>query len=136
MNLAIWITRLLLAALFLTAGLIKAGASEGFAITIAQFSILPPAAITAFALALPWVEILTALLLVIPKTARVGAALAALLLTTFITALLWALSQGLIVDCGCFGESAPSLNKMLLTLTRNVILLTLTLTLAIKTSRP
>ncbi len=136
MNIAIWITRLVLAALFLTAGLIKAGASEGFAITIAQFSILPPATVTAFAIFLPWVEIITAVLLVIPKMARVGAILAAALLATFITALLWAISQGLIVDCGCFGESAPSLSKMLLTLTRNVVLLTLTLVFAIRKLRP
>ncbi|MGC1479391.1 MAG: MauE/DoxX family redox-associated membrane protein [Chthoniobacterales bacterium] len=131
----IWGSRLLLAGLFLTAGLIKAGASEGFAITIATFSILPPTIVTAFANLLPWVEILAALLLLIPPTARLGAALAALLLFTFIGALAWALSQGLIVDCGCFGESPPSLSKMVVALVRNVILLALTLALAVRSTR-
>lgn len=130
----IWAARVLLAAIFLTAGLIKAGASEGFAITIAAFSILPPTSVTILANLLPWVEILTAIFLLIPRTARIGAALASLILVVFIGALTWALSQGLIVDCGCFGESPPSLTKMLVTLGRNVVLLAIALGLAIRTT--
>jgi uncharacterized membrane protein YphA (DoxX/SURF4 family) len=128
--------RLLLAALLLTAGLIKAGASEGFAVTIAQFTILPPTAVSGLAIALPWAEIVTAILLLIPRTARLGAALAALLFATFIAAIAWALSQGLIVDCGCFGESEPSLEKMITTLLRDVVLLLIALALVLPRPAP
>ncbi len=131
MRLLFILVRVLLAALFLTAGLIKAGASEGFAITIAQFSILPPSAVSAFAVTLPWFEILAAILLLIPRTAKFGAILAAFLFATFISAIAWALSQGLIVDCGCFGESTPSLGKMIATLVRNAFLLAIALGLAV-----
>ncbi len=124
-------TRLLLAALFLAAGLVKAGASEGFAITIAQFTILPPATVTAFAIILPWFEILAAILLLVPRTVRWGAILTATLLVTFTAALGWALSQGLIVDCGCFGETAPSRERMVTTLVRDVVLLAAALILAV-----
>ncbi len=122
-RLSLLAARIVIATLLFAAGLIKAGASEGFAITIAQFSILPPTAIAAFATWLPWVEIVTAILLLVPRSARLGAGLAALLFTTFAAAIAWALSQGLIVDCGCFGGSTPSRERMIFTLVRNVVLL-------------
>ncbi len=124
--------RILVAALLLTAGLIKAGASEGFAITIAGFSILPPGAVTAFAIGLPWVEIVAGIFLLIPRTVRLGAALASGLFAAFILAIAWALSQGLIVDCGCFGESPPSRERMVNTLLRDVALLAISLGLTFR----
>ncbi len=130
MKLAIWLARLIVAGVFLYAGIVKAGASEGFAVAIAQFSILPQPAVSALALALPFVEIAAGVLLVIPRTARLGAGLAAALLCTFLVALGWALSQGLIVDCGCFGDAPPSRERMVAALARDVILLALTLLLA------
>lgn len=140
MNIAIQASRVLLAALFLYAGAVKAGASEGFAITIAQFSILPPPLVMIFARVLPWLEIAAGILLLIPRTARFGAALTACLLLVFSGAIGWALSQGLIVDCGCFGEDVPpSRERMVATLLRDLLLLGLTVGVAsrrLRSSQP
>ena len=124
-----WAARLVLAATFFYAGFIKLGTSEQFAVTVAQFTILPPALAAPFALALGWVETLAAVLLVIPRTARLGAGLTAALLVMFIAALGYALSQGLVVACGCFGpeEAAPSRDAMWLAVGRDLFLLALTL---------
>jgi uncharacterized membrane protein YphA (DoxX/SURF4 family) len=134
---AIWIARLVLAGLFLYAGVIKAGASEAFATTIAGFSVLPPGGVQLFAYLLPWIEMAAAILILIPRTSRLGADLISCLLATFILAILWALSQGLVVDCGCFGEGTPTVEKMLETLLRDILLLALSIGLARRrTSRP
>jgi len=127
---AVWIARIVLAGLFFYAGVVKAGASEAFATTIAGFSLLPPGLIELFAFALPWVEMLAAILILIPVTSRAGADLISCLLGTFILAILWALSQGLVIDCGCFGEGTPTVAKMLETAFRDVILLVLSVGLA------
>ena len=135
MNLAIRLARLLLAAIFLYAGAVKLGISERFAITIAQFFILPLAWPGPFAASLPWIEMLAGILLLIPRTARVGAFAAAVLLVAFIGALGWAWSQGFTVDCGCFGstEDEPATatgNQIPYALARDVVLLALTLPVA------
>lgn len=128
---AVWAARIALAALFFYAGFIKLGTSEQFAVTVAQFTILPPALAAPFALALGWVETIAAVLLVIPRTARFGATIVAGLLVVFIAALGYALAQGLVVSCGCFGEEvAPSRAGMWAALGRDVLLLALTLGLA------
>lgn len=129
-----WLARLILAAIFLYSGLVKAGASEQFAVTIAQFTFLPPPAIAILAAALPIAEILAAILLLIPATVRLGALLTTGLLLTFIGAIAWALSQGLVVDCGCFGAGTPSLTAMVLTLARDVALLAMTALLVLPKS--
>jgi len=128
---AVWTARIVLAALFLYAGLIKLDASEQFALTMSKFTFLPEDSVPWFVLGLPVVEIFAALLLLIPTTARWGAGLVAVMLVVFIAALGWTLQQGFTADCGCFGEDgAPSRGKMIFAIARDVALLALTLGLA------
>ncbi len=132
MKIAVWLARILIAGVLLYAGVLKLGASERFTVTVAKFAVLPDAWLGAFVLALPAVEVLAGILLLIPRTAQTGACLAAGLLTVFIAALAWAWSQGFTVDCGCFGtedEPAPG-NAIPLALARDVVLLAITLLLA------
>ncbi len=131
MKIAIWIARLFLAAIFLYAGIVKIGASERFAVTVAQFSILPPQWITGFSIGLPIFEVVIGLALLTPWTARVGALAAAALLVGFIGALGWAWSQGVTTDCGCFGET-PTNDSPALAMARDVALLAITLLLAFR----
>jgi putative oxidoreductase len=129
------LARLLIAGLFLYAGVIKLGTSERFAITVAQFTLLPYEWINLFARTLPWVELATGILLLIPRTARLGAIAASALLLLFIGALAWAHSQGLVTDCGCFGEDAPATGSQIpMALARDLGLLAITLWLALKRS--
>lgn len=136
MKAAEWIIRLLLAGVFFYAGFVKMGTSERFAITVAQFTFLPPILIGAVAATLGWIETAVAALLLIPRTKKIGAAIAAVLLLGFIVALGWALQQGIIVDCGCFGEDPlPSRGKMIFALGRDAVLLALTAVL-LRPQRP
>lgn len=99
--------RFVLGATFLFAGAIKAGASEEFALALAPFTILPESWAGPFAVGLAWTEIAAGLLVLLPRVHRVGSALILLLSLLFIAVLAWALLNGLIVSCGCFGGDEP-----------------------------
>jgi len=115
--------RLVLAAVFLYAGLIKASASAQFAVSLAPFTILPEALIDPVATLLPWIEITAALLIICHPTKKIGAAVIILLCLLFCAVIGWALSQDIIVSCACFGrDETPSSSKMQLTIVRNVFL--------------
>jgi uncharacterized membrane protein YphA (DoxX/SURF4 family) len=99
--------RIVLGVTFLFAGAIKAGASEEFALALVPFSILPESWAGPFAVALAWTEIAAGLLVFLPRVHRLGSALILCLALLFIGVLTWALSNGLIVSCGCFGGDEP-----------------------------
>jgi len=112
--------RIVLAGVFLYAGIIKASASAHFAVTLMPFAILPQDWISLIAFTLPIVEILAALLLLWSPTAPYGAAIVLLLSLAFITLLGWALHNEIIVACGCFGQDeTPSAEKMQLAMARD-----------------
>ena len=73
---------------------------------------------------LAWIEILAGLLVLTPRIYEAGAAMIAGLCAVFIVVLSWALWNGYIVSCGCFGEDiAPSAGKMRLAIGRDILLL-------------
>jgi putative oxidoreductase len=111
-----------LAAVFIYAGFQKLQDPLDFADSIAGFGILPGALINPFALALPPFEIACGLLLLWPRTRRVGALAIVLLSAMFFAALLSALLRGLTLDCGCFGTGAPSRPRMWAELGLNLVL--------------
>jgi putative oxidoreductase len=113
---------LALAAVFIYAGADKLRDSLQFADSIAAFAILPPVFITPLALGLPPFEIACSLLLLVPRTRRVGAFAVALSSMVFISALVSALARGLTLDCGCFGSGTPSRPRMWLELGLDLIL--------------
>lgn len=118
-----WTLRIVLAAIFLYAGIVKSTASEQFLIALAPFTFLPEALLVPISFWLPVAEVLIGLLLLIPPTHKLGAGLALALLLIFIAVLAWALSQGIIVSCSCFGEDdAPSAWKMVVAIFRDLLL--------------
>ena len=113
--------RFVLGGTFLFAGAIKAGASEEFALALVPFTILPEAWTGPFAVTLAWTEIAAGLLILLPRVHRIGSALILFLALVFIGVLTWALSNGLIVSCGCFGgDETPSAAAMQLAILRDV----------------
>lgn len=123
MRVALLLARGLVAAVFFYSGFLKLGISESFAVTILSFGIVPAWCATGMAVILPWLEVAAALLLILPKIYRTGALVTGILCILFITAVGWALAQGILVDCGCFGESAPTFGKMWLAIYRDIFLL-------------
>ena len=116
--------RLILGITFLYAGIIKASASQAFAIALLPFTFIDSMWTGPLAVGLAWMEILAGVLVLAPRIYEAGAAMIAGLCLVFITVLSWALWNGYIVSCGCFGEDmAPSAAKMLLAIGRDILLL-------------
>jgi putative oxidoreductase len=120
--------RLFLAGIFLYSGLVKASSSAQFAIALAPFTLIPESWLHPLSVLLPIAEMTAGLLIVIPRTKRLGAFLILGLCLVFITALSWAMANEIVVSCSCFGEEEqPSFAKMALSLVRDIVLASLAL---------
>lgn len=97
--------RLLVGFVMLIAGAGKLGAIEQFGHNIYNYGLLPLSLVNIAALLFIWVEITIGILLIVGAAVRGSALLSGLLLVLFIGAVLWAMSQGLEIDCGCFGNA-------------------------------
>jgi putative oxidoreductase len=111
-----------IAGIFIYAGADKLRDPLQFADSIAAFAILPSAAINLFALGLPPFEIASGLLMLTPRSRRIGALAVAFLSLIFFSALSSALARGLTLDCGCFGSGTPSRPRMWAELALDTIL--------------
>jgi uncharacterized membrane protein YphA (DoxX/SURF4 family)/peroxiredoxin len=106
---ALLVARLVLAALFLVAGLAKLGDITGSRRAVSEFGV-PIRFVPAVALAVPLCEIAVAVALLPRGSARWGALTALLLLLGFLGAIGRAIAGGYQPDCHCFGQlhSAPA----------------------------
>jgi len=103
---------IVLAGIFIYAGVDKLRDPLQFADSVAAFRILPSVLVTPMALGLPIFEIVTAVMLLAPPSRRIGAFAVTVLTVMFLVALFSALARGLTLDCGCFGAGAPSRPRM------------------------
>lgn len=122
-NILLLILRVALGSVFLYAGGIKAMATESFALTLMPFTFVPPEAYDWIALLLPYTELLAGLFIIFGLP-RIGAALILGLSILFCYVIGWAISNQIIVSCGCFGteDTAPSAEKMVWAMRRDVLL--------------
>jgi putative oxidoreductase len=98
--------QLALGAIFAAAAVPKIADPPAFAHMIYNYRLLPGAAINAFALVLPWLELLAAAALLLGFWKRTSAGIAGLLLLVFVGALALNLARGNPVSCGCFDVHA------------------------------
>lgn len=112
--------QLLLAVIFVTAGVAKLLDQQGSRVALAGFGV-PEPVVRPAGLLLPLAEIATAVLLVLHETARWGGVAALALLLAFVAGIASAMAQGRAPDCHCFGQihSAPAGRG---TLIRNAVL--------------
>ena len=97
--------RLALGAVFVAAALGKLQTPASFTVAVAQYQLLPAAAIVPVARTLPWLELMVGLYLVVGLFTRLAAAAALGLLAIFALAIILALVRGLSLEgCGCFGS--------------------------------
>jgi putative oxidoreductase len=94
--------RLYIGGLFLYASLYKINYPGEFAETIASYQILPHMLIGLFAVVLPWLELLCAVLLILGIRAKAAALVLAALLTVFLVAIFVNLVREAPISCGCF----------------------------------
>jgi len=98
-----------LGAVFVYASIEKIAQPRDFARIVYHYQLIGPSARLGYvpanllAVALPWTEALAGVLLIAGVWRREAAAVAAMLLLTFLAAVGWALFQGIDVqNCGCF----------------------------------
>ena len=107
-RLGIYGLRVVAAAVFCYAGLLKLRNPQVFADNIASFQLLPTLLINPLALALPFFELGTGLWLFGNWKTCTGTFCGLAASVIFLLALVSALARGLPVECGCFGSDAFS----------------------------
>ncbi|MBN1611934.1 MAG: DoxX family membrane protein [Polyangiaceae bacterium] len=96
--------RLYLGWLFAEASLHKIAKPASFALDVATYQLLPLYSVNAFAIVVPWVELVAGILLVAGLRVRAAALLVVGMMVSFMVALGWALHLGLDMTCGCFAS--------------------------------
>jgi len=117
--------RIVLAAVFLYAGGLKALDPAGFALSIDNYQLLPYPAAAALALYLPWLELGSGLAVLWPRI-RTGALAVLLglgLVFSGVIASAWL--RSLDISCGCFGDGAHGRSALAVSLLRSVFLVLL-----------
>lgn len=97
------VARLVLGVVLLVAGGLKVGNPLGAARAVQAYDVLPFELARWVGYALPWVEIVVGLLLVLGLFTRVSALIGTLLMLAFVVGIAQAWARGLTIDCGCFG---------------------------------
>jgi putative oxidoreductase len=108
-----WLLGAVLGAVFLYASWDKIAQPREFARIVYHYQLVGPSRALGYrpanllAVTLPWVELVTGALLVVGVWRREAAAVAGLMLVTFVVAVSWALANGIdIANCGCFSVTA------------------------------
>lgn len=104
------VIRVLVGALLIAAGALKAGHFNDLAAAIATFRILPESAIAPLAVLLPFFEIGVGLYLIAGLFTRAVATIACIQFVVYAAAIASAVVRHIPADCGCFGpqDQAPA----------------------------
>ena len=100
----ILIIRTVIAVIFIVAGAEKIANPENFALSISNYRLFPVYSINIFAVVLPWIEIISGILLLFGIAVKENSTIILTLLLIFTSAIVISLFRGLSIDCGCFGK--------------------------------
>jgi len=106
-----WLFRVVLGLVFIVASLDKVAHPDRFAVSIANYHLVPQDLINLMAICLPWIELVAGLCLVLGLWGRANLLLVDAMLALFIVAILLALHRDLDISCGCFSTD-PSAHGM------------------------
>ncbi len=95
--------RLVVGGVWIAAGWLKLPDPAGSVRAVRAYDLLPEAVVAPVGYALPIVEIVVGVLLVLGLLTRVAAAVSCVLFVAFVVGIASAWSRGLQIDCGCFG---------------------------------
>ncbi len=95
--------RLFVGLIFILAAITKVSDPQGFSQSIYNYKLMPDFIINFLAIAFPWIELVTGLLIIFGISVKENAAILSGLLVVFIIAIAISLARGLNIDCGCFG---------------------------------
>ena len=97
-------SRLVVGGVWIWAGLLKLPDPEASVTAVRAYQLLPSAAADAVGRALPMVEVVVGVCLVLGLLTRISAAVSALLLLAFIFGIASVWARGISINCGCFGD--------------------------------
>jgi len=96
--------RLILGVIFMAAAVPKILDPAGFALDISHYDVFPRTLVHLIAIAVPWIEGIIAISLVLTVFDRGGVLMVNLFMFAFLVLLGQAWFRGLDIDCGCFGH--------------------------------
>ena len=97
--------KFVLGLVFIIAGIQKIIDPNAFADSIANYRVFPIFTINFFAITVPWIELVSGILLIFNKHVKENSLLLGSLLLIFIVLVFSALIRGLDFECGCFGTN-------------------------------
>jgi uncharacterized membrane protein YphA (DoxX/SURF4 family) len=122
------VVRIVLGLIFIYAGAEKISDPEAFAVSISNYRLLPVVTLNFFAITLPWIELVTGLLILFGIAVKENSSIIFLMLLVFTIAIVISLFRGLSIDCGCFGKGSQI---GLLKLGENILMLVVSLLLIV-----
>jgi hypothetical protein len=125
--------RLLLIASFTIAGSVKLSNISEFELALTSYGFIPECLIALIAHTTPVLEIITGILLLLPKNELTGYTLSTILCLCFCISLILGLELGSISHCGCFGSMDLAKASPQTALIRACALLMLSIVLWVKT---
>lgn len=97
------IARLIVGGVLVTAGAIKFPHPQSSVTAVRGYQLLPHKLAEIIGLALPSVEIIVGLALIVGLLTRYAGVLAALMMLAFVIGIVSVWARGIAIDCGCFG---------------------------------
>ena len=113
---------LVLAIVFLAAGIPKIFSPGEFSLAIYRFQLVPYSIVNIMAIYLPWIEVSSGILILLPYTRDAAALIITILLFIFTTSLISALIRGLDITCGCFTLNPDAYQIGIHNIVRNICL--------------
>jgi len=106
-----FVARVTIGLVFVVASLEKIVSPQAFAVSVANYKLLPDVMIPFVATILPWMVLLVGLALLFGIMQRGASLLSGIMLVAFLAAVASALLRGLDISCGCFTQD-PSVGKI------------------------
>ena len=125
-------SRLVVGVVWIWAGLIKLPDPAASVTAVRAYQLLPASAAEAVGRALPMVEVVVGVCLVVGLLTRISAAVSALLQIAFIIGIASVWARGISINCGCFGDGGvdpDAISKYPWEIARDVVLLAASLLL-------
>ncbi|GJQ63799.1 MAG: hypothetical protein SCALA702_28520 [Melioribacteraceae bacterium] len=102
-NITLLVFRIILAIVFIFAGMEKAANPADFSEAVANYRVISLFLQNIVAIVIPWVEVVSGILLLYGKFLKENSTIISVLLIAFNILVLQAMLRGLDIDCGCFG---------------------------------
>lgn len=101
------VSRIVISIVFIYAGAEKISDPNSFSQAIYNYRIFPNEMINIFAIILPWIELVSGILLLFGISTKENSAIIGTLLLIFIILIGISMIRGLDINCGCFGKGTP-----------------------------